>query len=73
MSLEKFIAKKNPEIIWIIKQIPNNDPKFHIYEMFEGEGRLIKGFKSFNIGYKLFIGEEIQFKFFKITSKVTKR
>lgn len=47
MSLEKFIARNNPEIIWIIKHIPKRDPIFHIYEMFDGVGRLISGLRNF--------------------------
>lgn len=30
MSLEKFIAKKRPLKIWIIKHIPKREPIFHI-------------------------------------------
>lgn len=47
ISLEKFIAKKSPLRIWILKHIPKRDPIFHIYEIFEGVGRLIIGFKFF--------------------------
>lgn len=28
--------------IWVIRQIPRRDPKFHQAEMFEGEGRSIR-------------------------------
>lgn len=32
----------NPLIIWIVKNNPNNDPKFHQYEILIGDGNLIK-------------------------------
>lgn len=55
ISLEKFIARNNPLIIWIIRHIPSNDPMFHIYEIFEGVGRFIIGLRIFFkfIGYKV--------------------
>lgn len=48
------MAKNNPVKVWIIKQSPNKDPKFHQAEIFEGAGRstkllltiLIKGWLS---------------------------
>lgn len=33
------MAKKRPVAIWIIKQRPRSDPKFHQTEMLEGAGR----------------------------------
>ena len=41
MSDAKCIAKNRPVIIWIPKQSPNNEPKFHIYEILDGDGRSI--------------------------------
>lgn len=29
-------------VIWIIRQIPSRDPKFHQAEMFDGVGRSIR-------------------------------
>lgn len=43
ISLEKFIDKNKPVIIWVIKQKPNNEPKFHIYEILEGVGKFLIG------------------------------
>lgn len=31
-------ARNRPEIIWVIRQIPANDPKFHHKEILEGVG-----------------------------------
>lgn len=31
-------ARNRPEIIWVIRQIPDNDPKFHHKEILEGVG-----------------------------------
>lgn len=36
------MARNRPVIIWIIKQRPNSDPKFHQAEMLDGVGRSIK-------------------------------
>lgn len=36
------MVKKNPEMIWMIKQIPRSDPKFHQIEIFNGVGKVIK-------------------------------
>lgn len=36
------IANVTPVMIWITKQAPNNEPKFHRYEMFVGCGASIK-------------------------------
>lgn len=36
------MASSNPVRIWVIRQIPSKDPKFHQAEMFEGEGRSIR-------------------------------
>lgn len=33
------MARKRPVAIWIIRQRPKRDPKFHQTEMFEGAGR----------------------------------
>jgi hypothetical protein len=33
------MAKNNPVKVWIIKQSPNNDPKFHHAEIFDGAGK----------------------------------
>lgn len=41
MSVEKWIARKIPVKIWVIKQNERRDPKFHRYEMLEGAGRSI--------------------------------
>lgn len=53
------MAKNNPVKIWVTRQIPKRDPKFHQAEMFTGAGRstnallaiLIKGcdLRKFNI------------------------
>ena len=39
MSDAKCIDKNNPVKIWITKHSPNNDPKFHMYEILDGDGR----------------------------------
>lgn len=44
MCAVKCIARNNPVAIWIIKQIPNKEPKFHQVEIFDGVGRSIKAF-----------------------------
>lgn len=49
MSLEKFIARNKPVKIWIIRQRPNKDPKFHKYEIFEGVGKFFIGLIIFVI------------------------
>lgn len=36
------MAKKRPVMVWIIRQRPNSDPKFHQAEMFDGVGRSMK-------------------------------
>lgn len=36
------MARNRPVIIWIIKQRPNSDPKFHQAEMLDGVGRSMK-------------------------------
>lgn len=36
------MAKNNPVKIWVIRQIPSKEPKFHHDEMFEGAGKSIK-------------------------------
>jgi hypothetical protein len=36
------MAKNRPVKICVIKHNPNNDPKFHQLEIFEGAGRSIK-------------------------------
>lgn len=36
------MAKKRPVMVWIIRQRPKRDPKFHQAEMFDGVGRSIK-------------------------------
>lgn len=33
------MAKKSPVRIWVIKQRPRREPKFHHTEIFEGAGR----------------------------------
>lgn len=33
------MARNNPVRIWIIKQRPSREPKFHHDEMFDGAGR----------------------------------
>lgn len=33
------MARKSPVAIWITKQIPRSEPKFHQDEMFGGVGR----------------------------------
>jgi len=33
------MAKKRPVRVWIIKQSPNREPKFHQAEIFEGAGK----------------------------------
>jgi len=33
------MAKKSPVNVWIIKQSPSKDPKFHQAEIFEGAGK----------------------------------
>jgi hypothetical protein len=38
------MAKNSPEMIWIIRQRPNKDPKFQKNLMFVGEGRVIRLF-----------------------------
>lgn len=35
------MVKNKPVIIWIIKHNPNNDPKFHKDEIFDGVGKSI--------------------------------
>lgn len=35
-------VNKSPVIIWVIKQIPDKEPKFHHKEMLVGVGRSIK-------------------------------
>jgi len=55
---EKCIANKSPVMIWIPKQSPKRDPKFHMYEIFEGEGKSIKElFTIFRMGwdFRIFI------------------
>lgn len=42
MSEAKCIAKNNPVTIWIPRHRPKREPKFHIYEMFEGDGKSTK-------------------------------
>ena len=42
MSGEYRKAKNSPVIIWIIKHNPNNEPKFHMIEIFNGVGTFIK-------------------------------
>lgn len=32
--------KNSPDKIWIVKNNPKRDPKFHKYEIFTGVGRL---------------------------------
>lgn len=54
ISLEKFIAKNKPEAIWVAKQMPSKEPKFHIYEILDGVGKLINGFINFNISLNEF-------------------
>lgn len=40
--------RKNPLMIWINKNIPSKDPKFHIYEILIGVGKFNKDiFKRF--------------------------
>jgi len=39
-------AKNNPEIIWIIKHVPNIDPKFHKRLIFFGILALIELFNN---------------------------
>jgi hypothetical protein len=36
------MAKNSPVAIWITRQIPSRDPKFHHVLMFDGVGRSIK-------------------------------
>lgn len=56
MSGVKRNAKNKPEIIWIIKQIPNIDPKFQNKLIFIGVGKLInESFKIDNRGWVFLI------------------
>jgi len=41
MDGEKCMVSKRPEIIWSVRHSPIKDPKFHKYEMLDGEGRSI--------------------------------
>lgn len=36
------MARNNPVKIWIIRQIPKSEPKFHHEEIFDGAGRSMK-------------------------------
>jgi hypothetical protein len=45
VSAEKYIAKNNPVMIWVIKQSPLRDPKVHKVEMFLGAAKDIKGLR----------------------------
>lgn len=53
ISLEKFIDKNKPVIIWAIKQNPNNEPKFHIYEILDGVGKFLIGWINLLINISL--------------------
>lgn len=43
------MARNRPVRIWIIRQIPSKDPKFHHDEMLDGAGR------SINDSFTIFI------------------
>lgn len=46
------MASRRPVRIWVIRQMPKRDPKFHQAEMFEGVGRSIKELLTiFNRGW----------------------
>ena len=36
------MASRSPVTIWVIRQIPSSEPKFHQVEMFDGVGRSIR-------------------------------
>lgn len=36
------MARNNPVRIWIIRQSPSSDPKFHQIEILDGEGKSTK-------------------------------
>jgi len=36
------MAKKRPVTIWVVRQIPKREPKFHQLEILEGVGRSTK-------------------------------
>ena len=36
------MARNSPVMIWVIRQRPKRDPKFHQDEMFDGAGRSMK-------------------------------
>jgi hypothetical protein len=42
MSAVKCIARNSPVRIWVMRQIPNRDPKFHQELMLEGVGRSVR-------------------------------
>jgi len=39
MSEVKCMARKIPVKIWVIRHIPNSEPKFHQFLMFRGVGK----------------------------------
>lgn len=46
------MASNRPVRIWVSRQMPRRDPKFHQAEMFEGAGRSIKELLTiFNRGW----------------------
>jgi flagellar biogenesis protein FliO len=60
------MARNRPVAIWVIRQRPSRDPKFHQAEMFDGAGRsitalfmiLIRGWVVRSVAIKRSVGKK---------------